>query len=671
MSASPAEPTTQLQERLAHELGTWLTDGLISAQTHELLRQRYSAREHGLAQALHGLGVAGGLLIAFGLVGALGAASGSLVGAGVVLAILGLVALRVGLALAREVLGRHPASAKVVVAIGALGFALGVGAIAVGSGAHDATALFVTGLVVVPGLLWGAYAYRNPLLLIGAVLAAFHWVGSFGAMVGRSTYTLEIQEPRLMIFAALAAVAIGVWHELALRERTGRFYHVYQTVGLIYLNLSLLILTIDGDGAESWWIAAWLVAGLGQLLAGARLHSGLCTGFGVVALVINGYTRFFEASLERWTAGLPFLVGGLLALLVGAACEIAAARSSHAPHGEHRNRALGIEIDRLVALGVLAPEQARTLHERYPERSWNALVLVRWLSILGAVSTAAGALLLAHQWWEALRLGQLVLGLCTGGALVLARWLAKRKDMPRTAAALELLASLALQGLVTLVAIELSSDSGRWPALVGLHSALALGLAYLLRNRLILIHAMCCFFVFFGAQTGYASGWGMYWLRMTYPLRFLALSFVVLAVAYLHATRLRGALQSFSRVYAHTGLLALELSLWFLSVFGVFGESVSWDDTRGERLAFSALWALVSTGCVWLAGVTGQRILRAYGLTFLILNLYTFYFQFVVVHTGQGWWLHLLLVGGSLVALGIRLERRLRAPSLPAARMLG
>lgn len=669
MSARQMEP--QLRQRLALELGTWLSDGLISAQTHELLRQRYLAREHGLAQALQGLAVAGGLFLMFGLVGALGAASGSLLGAGLVLALLGGAALRVGLGLASDPLERHAASASVVIAIGALACALGVGAVMVGIGVPDDAVLFATGWVLVPGLAVGAYVYRNSLLLCCTLLAAMHWVGSFASMVGRSTYALEVQEPRLMILAALAAVAIGVWHELALRGRTGRFYQVYQAVGLLYLNLSLLILTIDGAGQEPWWIAAWLGAGLSQLLAGARLHSGLFTGFGVVVLVLNGYTRFFEASLERWTAGLPFLVGGLLALLVGGACEVAAARSAQVPSGEHRNRALGAEIDHLVALGVLAPAQAHALHERYPERSWNALVLVRWLSILGAVSTAAGALILANHWLAALRLGQLALGVVTAGALALARWLTVRKGMPRTAAALELLASLALQGLVSLVAIELSSDSGRWPALVGLHSALALGLAYLLRNRLILIHAMCCFFVFFGAQTGYASGWGMYWLRMTYPLRFLALSLVVLVVAYLHATRLYGALQSFSRVYAHTGLLALELALWFLSVFGVFGESVRWDDTRGERLAFSALWALVSTGCVWLAGVTGQRILRAYGLTFLILNLYTFYFQFVVVNTAEGWWLHLILVGGSLVALGIKLERRLRTPSLPAARVLG
>lgn len=670
MSAKQMEP--QLRQRLALELGTWLADGLISAQVHELLRQRYLAHELGRGQARQALTVAGGLFLMFGLGGALGAASGSLLGAGLVLALLGAGAMRVGVGLARDPLVRHVASASVVVAIGAFAFGLGVCALAVGSGVPDEGVLFTTGVVLVPAFAIGAYVYRNALLLCAALLAAMHWVGSFASMAGRATYVLEVQEPRLMIFAALLLVALGVWHELALRERTGRFYQVYQVVGLLYLNLSLLLLTIDGSGQEPWWIAAWLAVGLGQLVAGARLHSGLLTGFGVVALAINGYTRFFEASLERWPAGLPFLVGGVLGLLVGAACEVAASRSSQVPSGEHRNRAVGAEIDQLVALGMLEPEQAHALHQRYPERMWNALVLVRWLSIFGAVSVAAGALLLANHWLAALRVGQLALALATGGALVLARWLSARKGMPRTAAALELLASLALQGLVSLVAIELSSDSGRWPALLGLHSALALGLAYLLRNRLILIHATCCFFVFFGAQTGYASGWGMYWLSMTYPLRFLALSLVVLGVAYLHAVRLRGALQSFSRVYAHAGLLALSLSLWFLSVFGVFGESVPWDDTAGERLAFSALWALVSVGCVWLAGAIGQRILRAYGLTFLILNLYTFYFQFVVVHTGEGWWLHLLLVGGSLVAIGIKLERQLRerGPSMPEARVV-
>jgi hypothetical protein len=133
-----------------------------------------------------------------------------------------------------------------------------------------------------------------------------------------------------------------------------------------------------------------------------------------------------------------------------------------------------------------------------------------------------------------------------------------------------------------------------------------------------------------------------------------------LGIAWTHATQLSGPLQAFSRVYAHFGLLCLHLSLWFFSLFGYFEEHVRWRGNEGERLVFSLLWAAISVGCILLAGRLGQRVLRSYGLVFLFIDLYTFYFQFVVANTAEGWFLHLLLVGGSLVATGMWLEKQLR-----------
>ena len=178
-----------------------------------------------------------------------------------------------------------------------------------------------------------------------------------------------------------------------------------------------------------------------------------------------------------------------------------------------------------------------------------------------------------------------------------------------------------------------------------------------------LIHAAVCFFVFFGGETGYESGWGAYWLSMTYPVRFLAVGFVFLAIAWLHAAMFEGAYQKFSRVYAHLGLIDIHFALWFLSVFGYFSKTAQWNASVGERAAFSALWALLSLVSLWLAAVIGQGILKSYGMTFLIIDVYTSYFQLVVDKSPQAWWLHLLLVGGSLVWLGFALERFLRRPS--------
>lgn len=324
------------------------------------------------------------------------------------------------------------------------------------------------------------------------------------------------------------------------------------------------------------------------------------------------------------------------------------------------NRRIGAELYLLVEQQVLDPAQAVRIAERYPATPWDILVLARWFTILGAVTAGAGLVILAKQFVNAMRLGEAGLALAMAGFIWLGRYLTRSKGLAKTGAALELAGGFALQGLTFLLAIDFSTGSKNWPALVGVQAGLLAALAYLLRNRLVLIHAGICFFVFFGSETGYASGWGAHWLGMTYPIRFLAAGIMFLCLAWLHATLLEGPYQAFSRVYAHLGLLDVHLALWFLSVFGYFEQIIFASGNTGERIAFSLLWALVSVASMVLAGTTGQRILRSYGMTFLLVNIYTFYFQFVVAHSVEAWWAHLLLVGGSLVWVGFALERSLR-----------
>jgi hypothetical protein len=317
--------TRAVRERLAQDIGAWLTDGLISPDTHELLGGRYEARAFGVGQAVKYLGISGGLLAFFGLLGLAAAASQSMAISVAILLLVGAGLIWWGFRLSLDPLGRRGVSSSIVLALGIASATLGVGLAAYQLGVQDKTLVVVTGTLVLPvvGLL--AYRFRNLFLLILALLGLFHWVGSWTAMVGRSTYELSIQDPRLMCGAALLVVAVGVWHELRLRPRTGRFFQVYQALGLAYLDLSLLILTIDsphGWGSQPLWIAALALVAVGQILAGARLHSGLFTGFGVTALALNIYTRYFESFWGRLHQGVFFLLGGLALFAAGVACEL-------------------------------------------------------------------------------------------------------------------------------------------------------------------------------------------------------------------------------------------------------------------------------------------------------------------------------------------------------------
>jgi hypothetical protein len=334
---------------------------------------------------------------------------------------------------------------------------------------------------------------------------------------------------------------------------------------------------------------------------------------------------------------------------------------------ESQNRAIHAELDDLVALNLLTPAQRLRVGERYPTGPVDLVTLARLFTVLGAVGVASGLAIFLH----ALSRGWLVLhkwlavegALGVAGAALLAGGLVLRRRgrLLVTRVALEFLGVLALQGLVVALAMHYSTGSKNWPALVGLLTLLALACAYALCNRLVLALAGVLAFVWFGGSTGYMSGWGAWWLGMTYPARFLAAGAVYLTIAFVHARWAPARWQGFARVYAHLGMLDLHFALWFLAVFGWFTLEVRWSGTEVERLLFSAAWAAVSLGSIAAASRLGLRLLRSYGLTFLLIDVYTFYFQFVAWRTPEAWFVHLLILGGGLVAGGMFLERSLKA----------
>jgi hypothetical protein len=179
--------------------------------------------------------------------------------------------------------------------------------------------LLLTG--VIAALTAYRYHLRWPLLL--ALLFFFHGLGAWHAYGGHGAYFADIQEPRIMVVVALAAIALGIWHERFLEhqslQRCAGFGALILIFGLLYLNLSLWFLTLPGESLD--WVLVFTAAGLGQMVAGARLHDARFTGFGIVFFSINLYTRYFEHFWNQLSLAAFFLIGGALAMAFGYACE--------------------------------------------------------------------------------------------------------------------------------------------------------------------------------------------------------------------------------------------------------------------------------------------------------------------------------------------------------------
>ena len=219
---------------------------------------------------------------------------------------------------------RRPWSGAVVLTAG-LGLAHGALLMlydAAGGDVGDRAAMWLMLLVATLAFL-AAYHFRLRWPLILGLVYLFHGIGSGHAYVGHGGYLAEIVDERTMALVATLCAGFGLYHEHHLEagplRRHFGFGHCYVIFGLLYLNLSTWFLSLFPGGLE--WVLVFTAVGIAQLVAGAALKDARFTGFGVVFLAIDLYTRLFESFWERMSAGSFLLVAGLIALGLGAAFE--------------------------------------------------------------------------------------------------------------------------------------------------------------------------------------------------------------------------------------------------------------------------------------------------------------------------------------------------------------
>jgi hypothetical protein len=322
------------------------------------------------------------------------------------------------------------------------------------------------------------------------------------------------------------------------------------------------------------------------------------------------------------------------------------------------------QLNRLLREGVIDEGLHARLTARYPTANWDWTSLGRWFGLFGAISLAAGIFLFAREWIDftvvklAWLLGFLMAALFTLGLKL------DRARFPMTRLSLQLCGSLTLIALTFALGYIFSTGSGNWPALLLIDLVILIPLAYLLRNVLILILSAVVFFIWFGGFTGYSSGWGAYWFGMNYPLRFLMAGGVIVLVGLLHRVNedsLLAHYREFYKVWLSAGLFFSEMALWLLSLFGNFNleESYWHSETTGELFLFNGLWAGLNIGLLFLGGKYLMRMLRGYGVTFLIIQGYTLFFWHV--YGEIGYILGSAVAGAGALGLVFWFEKRKRS----------
>lgn len=312
------------RDLLTREATDWHQQGLINHTLLNLLLVRYENRGRFLAALLKWLGLFAIFQLGLAVLAFIAIASDSALVAAILLSGISVGLWICGVRLATHPYQLHPFTGAVLItaSLAAVFGAFILLNMALGSGMEGPTLPMILLLTSVLAALT-AYRYylRWPLLL--ALLFFFHGLGAWHAYGGHGAYFADIQEPRIMAVVALAAIMLGIWHEQFLEQgslwRCAGFGALILIFGLLYLNLSLWFLTLPGRSLG--WVLVFTAAGLGQMIAGARLHDARFTGFGIVFFSINLYTRYFEYFWDQISLGAFFLMGGALAMAFGYACE--------------------------------------------------------------------------------------------------------------------------------------------------------------------------------------------------------------------------------------------------------------------------------------------------------------------------------------------------------------
>ncbi len=213
---------------------------------------------------------------------------------------------------------------------------------------------------------------------------------------------------------------------------------------------------------------------------------------------------------------------------------------------------------------------------------------------------------------------------------------------------------LSTAGAIYQLGRAFDAGSGHYSLLLLLSFFIYGVLGYSFKSNLIWLFALISFGSWMGTETGYASGWGAYYLGMNYPLRFVLFGGVLTAVAL--SMEKKNYFEPFFRSTLAMGLLYLFIALWMMSIFGNYGDVSSWNQVKQiELLHWSLLFGLASAGAIFHGLKFDNGMTKGFGITFLLINLYTRFFEYFWDSFHKA--LIFALLGISFWILGSRAEK--------------
>lgn len=314
---------------------------------------------------------------------------------------------------------------------------------------------------------------------------------------------------------------------------------------------------------------------------------------------------------------------------------------------------------------LLAPETAHNLRQSIVVRpfDWRRLARYSFWASLACVLIALGALLfddwllkMAARLFEASSFFLcLFFGILSGLCYTWAFY--RRKSHPQNTYSNEALVLLGSIGTATALGFgghALGSVEQHLGALTLLATLIYGTLGIFFRSGTMWFMALLALGVWFGVKTTDWAGTNGYFMGANIPLRFVFLGALLIVFAFI-ATKYRKLVVLTDATYVG-GMIYFFGALWLLSIFGNYSSIELWHGVRQYNfLPWAIVMAITSMCSIYWGLKTEDTVARGFGITFLLLNLYTRFFEYFWDNTHKA--LFFGILGISFWALGSYAER--------------
>lgn len=317
---------------------------------------------------------------------------------------------------------------------------------------------------------------------------------------------------------------------------------------------------------------------------------------------------------------------------------------------------------------LITEEQAGNLQQSYRvvNTDWQTITLYIFIAAISCALMAFGSLVLDEKWIEIIRkkfsLTDGVIALLFTGLTIFLCYEGWRRNKHQPIFSFNrelfwLLPVLSIGVSVVYLGKSMNYLEGNYGAFWLLATACFGVLGITLHSRLLWVATLLCLIPAYVKLTYFLTDDASFFLGMNLPCRMALLGALLVIVAWL--------LRQF-KVYAPIkditwtgGWLLFIIAGWMISIFGNCG---TWDEWQQLRQIHLLQWVIIYTlqcvGVLLLGIRLKDDFLRDLGVTFILLDLYTRYFEYLWDHTNKGLFFGILAI--SFWWVGRLIERRMK-----------